>query len=43
MICPSQPFAASRRQHLVAETLEEIAAKEITVDLVDPRGRASLE
>ena len=36
MIYPSKPFAASSRQHLVAETLEEIAAKEITVDLVDP-------
>jgi hypothetical protein len=36
MICPSKPFAASSRQHLVAETLDEIAAKEITVDLVDP-------
>jgi len=36
MICPSKPTAASSPKHLVTETLEEIAAQEITVELVDP-------
>jgi len=36
MICPSKSFAASSSEHLVAEALEEIAAQEITVELIDP-------
>jgi len=34
MICPSKPTAASSLEHLVVETLEGIAAKAITVELV---------
>ena len=40
MICPSQPFVASSREHLVTETLAEIAAQKITVELVDPEEEA---
>ena len=40
MICPSKPTAASSPEHLVAETLAEIAAQQITVELVDPAEEA---
>ena len=40
MICPSKSFVASSPEHLVAEVLDEIAANEITVELVEPEEEA---
>src|SRR5207247_6730231 len=40
MICPSKRSAASSSEHLVRETLREIAAKEIRVELVGPEEEA---
>src|SRR6266536_6213031 len=40
MICPSKRSAASSPEHLVSETLREIVAKEIRVELVGPEEEA---
>src|SRR2546422_7361232 len=40
MICPSKRSAASSPEHLVRETLREIVAKEIRVELVGPEEEA---
>jgi hypothetical protein len=40
MMSPCKPFVASRREHLVTETLAEIAAQKITVELVVPEEEA---
>jgi hypothetical protein len=40
MICASKPPLASSAKHLVAEIVQEIAAQEITLELVDPNEEA---
>src|SRR5438552_17959721 len=40
MICPSKRSGASSPEHLVKETLREIATKEIRVELVGPEEEA---
>ena len=36
MICPPKPAGLSRSKHLVTEILDEIAAQQVTVELVSP-------
>ena len=40
MICPSKPTGVSGPKHPVTEILEEIAAQQITIELVDPEEEA---
>ena len=40
MICPPKPTGVSSRKHPVTEILEEIAAQEVTVELVSPEEEA---